>query len=88
MTKKLNCWEFKKCGREAGGAKVQEFGNCPAFEEDAGEACWLVAGTFCGGEKQGTFAQKEHSCMKCDFYKLFDLTHRSKVRIKLAQANK
>ncbi len=21
---KLNCWEFKKCGREPGGAKIEE----------------------------------------------------------------
>ena len=27
---KLNCWEFKKCGREAGGSKVGELGLCPA----------------------------------------------------------
>jgi hypothetical protein len=27
---KLNCWELKKCGREAGGAKSNEMGICPA----------------------------------------------------------
>jgi len=31
--KKLNCWEFKQCGREAGGAHVDEFGVCPATKE-------------------------------------------------------
>ncbi len=27
---KLNCWEFRKCGREPGGIKVHESGVCPA----------------------------------------------------------
>lgn len=26
---KLNCWEFKKCGRETGGLKIKEMGVCP-----------------------------------------------------------
>jgi hypothetical protein len=28
-----------------------------------------VAGTFCGGKVQGSFAEKEITCMACDFYK-------------------
>jgi len=76
----MNCWEFKKCGREAGGANAAEFGVCPAFIEkrldgihggvSAGRACWVIAGTYCGGTIQGTFAEKEHNCLACDFYKL------------------
>src|ERR1017187_5011738 len=27
----LNCWEFKMCGREAGGAKAPALGLCPAY---------------------------------------------------------
>jgi hypothetical protein len=34
----------------------------------AGRACWVVAGSYCGGKEQGTFAQKFHNCEKCDFY--------------------
>ena len=78
MKKKLNCWEFKKCGREPGGAKVSELGVCPATEEtkvdgthggkNAGRACWVVAGSMCGGKVQGTFAQKYGNCIKCDFF--------------------
>ncbi len=76
--KKLNCWEFKKCGREPGGAKVNELGVCPATIEvklhgthggkNAGRACWVVAGSMCGGKVQGTFAQKYGNCVKCDFF--------------------
>ncbi len=30
---KLNCWEYKKCGRQPGGSKVAELGVCPAASE-------------------------------------------------------
>lgn len=77
---KLNCWEFKKCGRELNGVKSKEMGVCPATLEascsgmnggrNAGRMCWSVAGTFCGGKVQGDFALKSVSCMSCDFFKL------------------
>ena len=76
---KLNCWEFKKCGREPGGRNAAEFGVCPATVDDrlqgihggknAGRACWVMAGTLCGGKVQGTFAQKYSNCEVCDFFK-------------------
>ncbi len=75
--KKMNCWEFKKCGRELGGAR-KDLGVCAAAVEHrlhgvhggrhAGRACWVVAGTLCGGVVQGTFAAKYRNCEKCDFY--------------------
>ncbi|TAN42665.1 MAG: hypothetical protein EPN25_02670 [Nitrospirae bacterium] len=78
-TKKVNCWEFKKCGREPGGALVKELGICPATEEhrldgthggtNAGRSCWVLAGTLCKGKVQGTFAHKYMDCEICDFYK-------------------
>jgi hypothetical protein len=77
---KLNCWEFKKCGREPGGAKVSELGVCPASTEtrvngvnggrNGGRACWAITGTLCGGKFQGTFASKVGNCLKCEFYQL------------------
>jgi len=77
---KQNCWEYKKCGRQAGGAKVPELGVCPAASEkrvhgmhqgiNGGRACWAVTGTFCGGNVQGTFASKLVNCMECEFYRL------------------
>lgn len=76
----MNCWEHKKCGRERGGVNAAELGVCPAYEEQAGRACWLVAGTFCGGEVQGTAAQKNRNCMFCDFYKSFSLEERTAAR--------
>lgn len=78
--KKVNCWEFKKCGREPGGINESEFGACPAATEtrtdgindggNAGRSCWPVSGTFCAGIAGGSFAAKVTDCLQCDFYKL------------------
>lgn len=75
---KLNCWEFKRCGREPGGERSAELGVCPASTDkrlngvhsgnNAGRTCWVIAGTMCSGEVQGTFAQKYNDCRVCDFY--------------------
>jgi nucleoside-diphosphate-sugar epimerase len=75
---KLNCWEFMKCGRGPKGAKAKKLGVCPAASEkrldrvhggiNSGRACWVVAGTFCGGTVQGSFARKQVACKRCDFY--------------------
>jgi hypothetical protein len=64
----MNCWEFKKCGREAGGAKAAELGVCPAYPKH-GKSCAHMAGTLCGGKVQGSFATKVVACMQCDYYK-------------------
>ena len=64
----MNCWEFKKCGRESGGLKASELGICPAYP-DNGTQCARAAGTLCGGKVQGSFASKLVNCMQCDFYK-------------------
>jgi hypothetical protein len=34
----------------------------------AGRACWVVAGSLCGGTVQGTFAAKFENCESCEFY--------------------
>lgn len=63
----MNCWEFKKCGREKGGLNVGHLGHCPAYP-DFGKRCAFVAGTLCEGERQGAFAIKITSCLQCDFF--------------------
>jgi hypothetical protein len=73
--KKLNCWEFKKCGREPGGAKAEELGVCPAAVEDkyqgvnkgknSGRACWLVPGTLCDIKMKGKRLKKQWECSQC-----------------------
>jgi rubrerythrin len=76
---KLNCWEFKQCGRQPGGSHEHDDGICPAAMEErlhgvhggvnAGRTCWVVAGTSCKGESRGTFAQTFGNCRTCDFYR-------------------
>lgn len=78
-SKKINCWEFAKCGRGPEGAKGEKCRSCSAalpssldgFNQGirAGRACWLVAGTFCNGNVSGTYAEKIESCRECEFYK-------------------
>ncbi len=74
---KKNCWEFKGCGRQPGGTRAKELGICPVTThkeltgvhggENAGRACWVVAGSLCGGRIQGEYAQKLNNCWRCDF---------------------
>ncbi len=61
-----DCWDAKKCGRTPGGAKVKKMGICPAYP-DRGRSCWAVAGTFCGGDVQGSATDKLGSCVLCEF---------------------
>jgi len=87
--KRQNCWEYMKCGRQPGGDKAAELGICPAADDrsydginrgqNAGRFCWAVAGTFCGGKVQGTFADKRESCLSCVFF--------NKVRAEEGTAN-
>ena len=75
---RVNCWEFRKCGRQPGGEQAEEQGVCPVTGHrklhgihggvNAGRACWIVAGTMCGGKVAGTFAKALGNCWKCDFY--------------------
>ena len=67
-----------QCGREPGGANAADLGVCPAAVDNsfdginrgrnAGRFCWAVAGTFCGGKVQGSFAEKRSSCLSCEFF--------------------
>ncbi len=60
----IKCWEYMKCGRDKDATT-----KCPA-NPNFGRICWAVAGTFCEGKVQGTFAQKLEDCRKCDFYQM------------------
>lgn len=77
---RINCWEFMRCGRNPGGARVVDLGLCPAATEIrlsginrgeyGGRACWALTGTLCGNKVQGTFASKHGNCRQCDFFLL------------------
>ncbi len=76
--KKVNCWEFKECGREPGAAAGFAAGACPAATDgsfdginggtNGGRICWVVAGTYCEDKVQGTFAKKRSDCVWCEFF--------------------
>ncbi len=95
---KQNCWEFKQCGREQGGNNVHSLGVCPAATElrlngihggkNAGRACWVIAGTLCGGTVQGTFGLKYKNCEVCDFYKSAKVEEKSEFQLSPLLLNK
>ncbi len=68
-----------QCGREPGGKHAEDLGVCPAAVDkrldavhggkNAGRACWVIAGTFCENEVQGTFALKYRDCTSCRFFR-------------------
>jgi hypothetical protein len=64
----MNCWEFKKCGREDGGAKAKKLEVYPACPNH-GQYYARIAGRPCGGRVQGTSANKVLNCVQCDFYR-------------------
>ena len=86
MVERLNCWEYRMCGRELGGAKEKQLGICPASTYipldgthdgiAAGRACWVIAGTMCRDRVSGTFAQKLNDCRECDFYQIVEAQER------------
>ena len=77
---KKNCWEIMKCGRQPGSVNSKKLEECPAALPNeyegvnegkySGRFCWVIAGTFCEGEVQGTFVQKYTKCMYCKFFKM------------------
>ena len=80
VKKNINCWEYKKCGREPGGTEVHLHGVCPAASEEkyheinnglnGGRFCWIVEDTLCGEGVQTSFLDKFEQCLKCKFYLL------------------
>jgi hypothetical protein len=75
----INCWEFKKCGREPNGINAYALGVCPVSTYDrlngvhngknGGRCCWLFHGAFsCGMENQKKIPEEPTKCSKCDFY--------------------
>ncbi len=95
---KKNCWEHKNCGREPGGKNAAALGTCPATTDkrlhgvhdgkNGGRACWMIAGTLCGGKIQGTFGMKYKTCEQCDFYQSTRAEERSGFKLSALLLNK
>lgn len=77
MRRRLNCWEYRNCGRERGGLMVALLGECPVSTQmkldgqnggvAAGRACWLVPDTAC--KPIDTSACEARRCHECEFYR-------------------
>ena len=50
----IACWEHFQCGEA----------SCPAFES-TDHRCWMISGTHCRQEVQGTFIEKLEMCLDC-----------------------
>ena len=81
---RLNCWDFKKCGRGPKDDSADKKSVCPVAQSGsydginggkyAGRFCWAVAGTFCNNKgRQGAFVEKFNDCLKCNFLQQVDI---------------
>lgn len=88
---KLNCWEVEQCGLQPGGSNTAERGVCPAAMEqrangihegkNAGRCCWVIPGTLCRGEVQGSYAEKVAACQECHFYKAVKQDEKNRFKV-------
>lgn len=53
------CWRVKDCNEV----------NCPGYQSSE-EKCWMIPGTICKGEVQGTAAEKRATCQECKVFKV------------------
>jgi hypothetical protein len=75
--RRLNCWEYRNCGREHGGLMVTALGECPvssAMKLDgqnggvaAGRACWLIPASACAPIDAAVGGTRK--CHECEFYR-------------------
>jgi hypothetical protein len=73
-----NCWDLIGCGKGPGNPTGEE---CLAVKTGMGHSCWIMVGTFCGGDLEGEHVQSITSCVECKVYKLYN-------RINGTQCNK
>ncbi len=95
MTGKLNCWQFKNCGREKGGILATILGECPvptAMKFDglndgvgAGRACWMVPDAAC--RKDAVRYHRANSCHDCEFYRRVIFEEEENVRFKFTSTS-
>ena len=73
---KMNCWEFMKCGRQAGGENADEQPCSIATENSAdglnggingGRMCWVISENCCEYTEKASNTQRRSSCFQCEF---------------------
>ena len=93
MKEAQNCWDYKKCDLGPESDKINNTGICSVTWTTYldgthsgildGRACWVTPGIYCGGETQDSFAQKNSTCMNCEFYQKVREEEGSKFMITL-----
>ena len=68
-----------KCGYGPGEELAEEFGVCPVASitsldgthggMNAGRCCWMIKGTHCFNETQGSVIGKIEICKECEVYR-------------------
>jgi hypothetical protein len=76
---RLNCWDFRKCGRETGGIREPKSGVCAAATEEkfdrinrgrnGGRVCWLIRQMLSERKHKGVGMM---NCCRCDFFRLVE----------------
>jgi len=56
------CWQEKGCE-----SKTKK--KCPAWEFQAGDICWFINGTVCGGKIQENWNKKMQLCRQCEVFR-------------------
>jgi len=77
VSRKLNCWQFKNCGREKGGLMASTLGVCPVAEAmrcdgqnhgiAGGRVCWSLR--VSGNRLTSSGICSSPSCHNCEFYR-------------------
>ncbi|HEX8949509.1 MAG TPA: hypothetical protein VF790_11135 [Dissulfurispiraceae bacterium] len=77
--RRMNCWEFMKCGREIGGARAEDLGVCAAAVcphadginrgVNGGRICWAIVGTYSCYVGKSSLTGKKVLCYDCEFHK-------------------
>lgn len=52
------CWKTRQCSPE-------KRASCPTYEFRAGDLCWLINGTRCGGKPKKSWKAKLATCVAC-----------------------
>jgi len=79
VERRMNCWEFMKCGREIGGEKAEELGVCAAAVYphadginrgvNGGRICWAIVGSYSCYVGKSSLTGKKLLCYDCEFHK-------------------
>ena len=77
MNKKLNCWEFMKCGKGTEPAHADKPNVCPVAAEasadglnrglNGGRICWVIAEERCKDKIKCSGLHHDSSCFSCEF---------------------